>query len=118
MSGNQSDETNGIIDYPSALERTGDDSEFLTELLDLYVREFSPAYEKLLTAVSGKNFTAVREIGHGLKGSSANLSLLGLREAAYRMETAGREEDAAKAEKALADIEKEFQRLQEHLATR
>ena len=113
-----SDTPEKLIDYPSALDRTGGDKEFLNELLDLYVTEFSPAYKKLRTAIKEKDFVTVKYIGHSLKGSSANLSLLSLQEAAYRIELIGKEEDADKAEKALLKLEKEFQRLKDYLAAR
>ncbi|MCJ7681384.1 MAG: Hpt domain-containing protein [Candidatus Aminicenantes bacterium] len=113
-----SDEPEKLIDYPSALDRTGGDEEFLNELLYLYVTEFSSAYKKLRTAVKEKDFSNVKYIGHSLKGSSANLSLLRLQEAAVRIEHTGKEEDADKAEKALLNLEKEFQRLKDYLAAR
>ena len=107
-----------LIDYPSALDRTGGDEEFLNELLDLYVTEFSSAFEKLQNAVKEKDFSAVKHIGHNLKGSSANMSLLSLQEAALQMEQTGRDEDAGQAEKALVVLEREFKRLKVFLDSR
>lgn len=107
-----------LIDYPSALDRTGGDEEFLNELLDLYVTEFSSAFEKLRNAVKENDFITVKYIGHSLKGSSANLSLVSLQEAALRMELSGEKKDAGEAEKAIVDIDKEFKRLQTFLDSR
>jgi HPt (histidine-containing phosphotransfer) domain-containing protein len=98
-----------------ALERVGGDAEFLDDLLSLYDEEYASKMEGLRAAVAGKAFETIRELGHGLKGSSANLSFPGLQSAAWAMETAGREKDAAKSAAALKSLEREYQRLKKFL---
>jgi HPt (histidine-containing phosphotransfer) domain-containing protein len=99
------------LDRREALERVGGDPAFLEELLSLYVREFGPALEALRQAAKGKDFQTIRERGHSLKGSSANLSLPGLRAAAYDAELAGREENLASARSSIERLKEEFERL-------
>jgi HPt (histidine-containing phosphotransfer) domain-containing protein len=106
------------IDFPSVLERVGDDKEFLDSLLDMFSEDFVEKSGRLREAVSGRDFSAVREIGHSLKGASANLSLLPLQEACFQMEKAGRDKDPRLAEEALVTMDKEFGRLKEFLASR
>ncbi len=104
------------IDYASALERVEGDKSFLEELLNLYFEDFSEKYDRLQKAIEQKNFELIRELGHGLKGSSANLSLTFLQETASHMEVAGRERNGEKARKALALLEQEFKKLKDFLS--
>lgn len=106
------------IDFPSVLERTGGDESFLEELLNLYLEDFSEKHNQLQRAVEEKKFNLIQELGHNLKGSSANLSLNFLREASFQMEKAGREMNIEKAKEALAMVEKEFKILQDFLSER
>jgi HPt (histidine-containing phosphotransfer) domain-containing protein len=105
------------IDLPSALERVDNDKEFLNSLLDMYQEDFAEKSGLLQAAVSAKDFSAIREIGHSLKGASANLSLLPLQEVFSRLEKAGRDQDIRLAEETLPLMEEEFKRLKEYLAS-
>lgn len=104
------------IDYSSSLERLGGDKSFLTELLDLYLEEFSVKHTQLQEAIQQNKFDLILELGHNLKGSSANLSLIFLQEASFQMETAGKERDIEKAKKALSRLEQEIKRLKDFLS--
>ncbi len=105
-----------IIDYESALERIGGDREFLDELLGIYSEEFISSMGTLEKALQGKDFTSIQEVGHSLKGSSANLSLLQLRDHAHQIEKAGRDNDLRLAVQSTEQLKLEFQRLEKHLA--
>ncbi len=111
--------TNGEpIDYPSALRRIGSDESFLKELLDLYVVTFEAKRKELVRALTAKNFGEIQAIGHTLKGSSANLSLLPLQDASLELEMAGKEADVSKAWGAVTRLEDEFRRLKDFIAAR
>jgi len=107
---------NGIIDYPSALERIGGDRDFLFELLNIYVEEFNSAVDALDQAIEAQDYRAIQELGHSLKGSSANLSLIRLREYAFRIEASGEDRDLELARRSIEALKQEFLRLQDHLA--
>lgn len=113
---NESSPGNSPIDFPSALERIGDDKSFLQELLELYKMDFEAKIEGLQSAIDQKNFVSIQELGHSLKGASANLSLPFLQKAALDMECAGRDKNLNKARGALDALSQEFQTLQEFLA--
>ncbi len=104
------------IDYPSVLERIGGDKSFLKELLNLYFEDFSEKYGQLQKAIEQKKFDLIHELGHSLRGSSANLSLTFLQETSFHMEVAGRERNVEKAKKALALLEQDFKRLKDFLS--
>jgi HPt (histidine-containing phosphotransfer) domain-containing protein len=103
------------IDIPSALERIGGDESFLFDLVNIYVEDFIAKYEKLRKAVKEEDFETIKDVGHNLKGSSANLSLPLLQEISYQIETAGRDRDLDKSRKQLMLLEQEFQRLRNFL---
>ena len=104
------------MDFSSALERTGGDESFLEELLGLYSEDFSKKLDQIKEAISQRNYEMIRELGHTLKGASANLSLTPLQEASFEMENAGSERDIEKAKKALDLLDKEYARLQDFIA--
>lgn len=103
------------IDYALALERVGGDEEFLKELLILYTKEFLSQFKNFQEAIKNRDFLKIQEIGHTLKGSSANLSLEPLQEVSFQMELAGKSEDIEKAKETLALLDSNFQKLKKYL---
>jgi HPt (histidine-containing phosphotransfer) domain-containing protein len=99
-----------------ALDRVGGDADFLNELLALYDEEFAAKRRGLAEAIARRDAAQIRGAGHALKGSSANLSLPGLREAACAMEKAGAAGDIAAAQKAYVRLEREYARLKAFLS--
>jgi len=113
---NKPTDTSLPINRAEALDRIGGDPDFLKELLGIYKQDFLVRAKELRRAVRSGEFVAIQELGHSLKGASANLSLPGLQKAATSLEKAGRELDIKQAIAALAILEKEFERLKEFLA--
>ncbi len=103
------------IDVSSVLERIGGDASFLQDLLDLYCREFHEKKQLLEDALARGDSTQIQEVGHSLKGASANLSLIPLQKLALAIELAGREKDLVNARNAIMALEPEFQRLKAFL---
>lgn len=103
------------IDLEDVLERTGDDMEFLRELLLMYQDDFQGKCRELETAIDNKDFSTVRDIGHYIKGSSANLSLPRLKEAAYSIEKAGAEGHIEEARFAFRQLRDGFAGLERYL---
>jgi osomolarity two-component system phosphorelay intermediate protein YPD1 len=79
------------IDFGEVLDRIGGDTSFLKELLNIYFQEYEKKKGLLDRAIADQDFTLLSELGHSLKGSSANLSLTRLRKTAHILETAGKE---------------------------
>lgn len=103
------------IDFGSVLERIGGDSAFLQELLQIYFQEFVEKKQLLETALSQGDATQIQEVGHSLKGASANLSLGSLQKLGLAIETAGRERNLERARKAIGALGVEFLRLKAFL---
>lgn len=103
------------IDIPSVLHRLEGDESFLQELLVLYSENFQEITKNLNEALSQQNFEKIQELGHSLKGASANLSLPGLQHIAHETELAGTGKNLPQAKKRLAALKKEYHRLQKYL---
>jgi two-component system sensor histidine kinase/response regulator len=103
------------IDVADALARVGDDREFLKELMDIYAEDLTTRIAGLRGALARGDLKTVEQLGHAIKGSSANLSLPPLRDRAAAIELAGRAGDTADAQANLDGLEKEFLRLRDHL---
>jgi HPt (histidine-containing phosphotransfer) domain-containing protein len=103
------------IDVSDALARVGDDREFLRELMGLYFEDLAARIAGLRRALARGDLKAVEQLGHAIKGSSANLSLPALRDRALAVELAGKAGNAAKARADLNGLKKEFLRLRDHL---
>jgi len=103
------------IDYGDVLERIGGDLAFLDELLKIYFVEFQEKESQIETALRTSNFSMMQDLGHSLKGASANLSLSALQRCALGLELAGRERKLEQARQALTDLLTERRRLQDYL---
>lgn len=57
----------------------------------------------------------IQELGHSLKGASANLGLALLKKASFSLEVAGREKKIDQAQSALHLLETEIHRLRNYL---
>ncbi|MFZ2055175.1 MAG: Hpt domain-containing protein [Candidatus Aminicenantales bacterium] len=103
------------IDFSTVLERIDGDASFLQDLLNLYFQEFADKKHLLEKALAGGDSTQIQEVGHSLKGASANLSLAPLQRLALAIEKAGREKDLEKARQAIGALGTEFLRLKAFL---
>jgi HPt (histidine-containing phosphotransfer) domain-containing protein len=103
------------IDYTEVLERIGGDVAFLEELLKIYFVEFQEKQTQVQAAISSANFPLLQDLGHSLKGASANLSLRSLQRLAFALEVAGRERRIEDAKSALDSLVAECWRLRDYL---
>ncbi len=94
--------TDNPINYDEVLERVGGDASFLGELLKLYFLEFEEKKAQIEEALGRADFGLIQEVGHSLKGASANLSLPALRRCAASLEAAGRDKNLEKAKETVA----------------
>lgn len=99
------------IDFGEVLDRIGGDTSFLLELLNIYFQEYAEKKRLLEEAIAGQDYIRICELGHSLKGASANLSLTRLQRVAYSLETAGREKQLQLAKEAARSLESEIQTL-------
>lgn len=103
------------IDFSDALDRIGGDTLFLKELLSIYFQEYAEKKALLDEAIARRDYAQVCELGHSLKGASANLSLTRLQRVAFLLETAGREKQIHLIKEAALSLEKEIRTLKAYL---
>jgi HPt (histidine-containing phosphotransfer) domain-containing protein len=103
------------IDYADVLERIGGDRAFLEELLKIYIEECDQKLRVIKEATANQDFSLIQQLGHSLKGSSANLSLTPLQKVSFSLEVAGREKKLELVMSALAALESEFDKLKDYL---
>lgn len=103
------------IDYAEVLERIGGDRIFLEELLKIYIEECDQKLRAIKEASANQDFSLIQQLGHNLKGSSANLSLIPLQKLSFSLEVAGKEKNIKLVMSALAALESEFDKLKDYL---
>jgi two-component system, sensor histidine kinase and response regulator len=104
------------IDATAVLSRIGGDRRLLTEIVDLFLSTCPDLMERIRKAVAAKDGRALERAAHTLKGAVSNFLDPGATEAARRLEVMGREGDLSAAKKALADLDREIERLRPSLA--
>jgi len=69
-------------------ETSGGDTDFERELIEMYLEDAGEHLENIVTRVRNKEYQAIRQSAHTLKGSSANIGALSLEKVAYEIEQA------------------------------
>lgn len=102
-----------VFDRQDALERVMGDETLLDELLGLFDGEYAGKTAEMRAAIARRDGEAVRFAAHAIKGAAANLSLVAFREAAFALETAGKEGRLDDARKLLDALANEYKRVGE-----
>ena len=100
-----------VLDWDVALSHVAGEEEQLCELIDLFRKECPNMLAELRRSVEQRDSTAVRRVGHTIKGNAALLGARTVIPAANRMELVGRNEQWTDATAALSELEKEIERL-------
>ncbi len=100
-----------ILDREGLLRRMMDDEELAAEILDDFLEHGPEMIAGVRESIEKGDAPLLRRNGHSLKGASANIGALALRDAARRMENAGKEERLEDAPALLADIEACYEEL-------
>jgi len=95
-----------LLDVAGTLSRLKGDSAFLETLFGVYVEDLPVKLAALEQALAQSAMPDLQRTAHSLKGASATVGALALREAAFAMETAGRDKDPARAAELLPEIKR------------
>jgi HPt (histidine-containing phosphotransfer) domain-containing protein len=79
------------LELKEALDRAGDDREFLKELIEIFLEDAPLRITGLRDGLTGGDPTAVATNAHSLKGAAANLAAHDVRERAWRIERRARD---------------------------
>lgn len=104
------------IDLPDVMERVQDDKELLLELFVIFQEDFQKKRPVLGEAIATGDVGKVREIAHGVKGASGNISAKALHAACLKLEMMAKDNTTAGMQDVLADIDVQFARVMEFAA--
>ncbi|HKD83272.1 MAG TPA: Hpt domain-containing protein [Terriglobales bacterium] len=94
----------GGWNYAAALERVGGDESLLVELIAIFFEEYPKFASRLTQSLSQKDFGALREAAHSLKGSLGYLGAASGEAMALAVEQASLARDAARAGDLVAQL--------------
>ena len=93
------------IDHEIALARVGGDTELLHEIADLFLDDYPKVLVELRSAAARGDAKAVERTAHGLKGSVANFGAKAAVDAAFRIESMGRDRKLTEVPQVLQTLE-------------
>lgn len=100
-----------LLDREEALERTGGSVKTLKELVELFFEDGPTLMGRIREAITNGDATALRSAAHAMKGSVAVFAAGPAEEAAWRLESMGRDENLADAQEAWSDLKTQIERL-------
>ncbi len=95
-----------LLDIPGTLSRLKGDTAFLETLFGVYVEDLPVKLAAIEQALAAADMAVLQRTAHSLKGASATVGALALREAAFAMENAGRDKDASRAARLLPELKR------------
>jgi len=105
------DNNRPVFDIDRALEVTDGDTEFLKELVEIVNADSPERLEQISRAIKEKNFNALNETAHSLKGSSGNLGLTRVYDLSWELEKMGKAKNMEGANKIFKQLEEELERF-------
>lgn len=102
---------NEIIKHSELEERLDRDFDLFTELTDLFFDDSLSLLKKIEDSINRKDADSLRKTAHTLKGAVANFSAPRAYDAAFELETAGRENSLAGADEKFSVLKKEIDNL-------
>lgn len=97
------------------LETTGDDPDFVKELIDTYLTDAFELLQTVETATSSGNLDELCRAAHSLKSNSATFGATTLSTLAQNLEKLGKSDDVEKVNPLLSEARAEFVRVEKSL---
>ena len=104
--------------YDALLKMTGDDHEFVDDLIDTYLSDAVDQLAALDAAIGAADAAALTRPAHSLKSSSVNVGALDLGRVGRELEEQGRAGRLEGAAERVADARRQFEALREALLAR
>jgi len=113
-----SQETAYIIDVNVAIEQSGDDLDFLIELIELFIAEGKKEILVMEEALEKGDAEALDYGAHSMKGAAAQIAAKPLSRACYLLEDAAKKKNSEKFKQFLELIKKRFLEFEEKAKNR
>jgi CheY-like chemotaxis protein len=101
-----------VVDWAAALDRLQGDRKLLEEIVDVFREECPRLLTQARQAIAENDAGQLRLAAHTLKGALVNFAATAAVDAARRLELIGKQGNLADAPQALADLERQLERLQ------
>jgi len=105
-----------IIDLEEVMERVQDDKELLLELFEIFSEDYELKIRKLKPAIAEKNFEAVQDLIHSIKGAAGNISAKSLHAACVNIEQLASTRNIDAVEMAVSALDGHYKNLQRRMA--
>lgn len=105
-----------VIDLEEVMERVQDDKELLLELFDIFTSDYSQKIKVLKSRIEEKDFEAIKELVHSIKGAAGNISAKAMHATCLGIEQAALRKDLNPVVSALPVLEGQFNDLQVSIA--
>lgn len=93
------------MDVQDALSRLGNDADLLTAIIQIYLEDSPGLIERIKTAVTNRDASALQRAAHSLKGLAATLSAADVTCSASRLEHMGGSCNLRDSEACLEDLQ-------------
>jgi CheY-like chemotaxis protein len=103
--------TRDVLDAPALLARVDGDVEFLRKVVDVFLGNCKGQLSEISESINRRDCNQLCETAHTLKGVLGGLHADAAVEAVLKLEKIGKKGNLAEADQALADFERELDRL-------
>lgn len=100
-----------VFDRDSLLGRMGGDEEFVKEVVDIFLIDAPLQMSAIKASIEKKDIEGIRTSAHTLKGASANVDALTMRDLCFNLESAARQGAVENVESMLKSLEQEFEKF-------
>lgn len=104
-----------IVNLDELKEIMADDLELIQECFDDFIQEWPVQYVAIKGAILEKNAQKLDEAAHKLKGTLRYLAAENAADAAYALESAGKEKDLNGIDEKLGELKAECQKLIDYI---
>jgi CheY-like chemotaxis protein/HPt (histidine-containing phosphotransfer) domain-containing protein len=106
------------VDWKEFMQSMDGDEALARELIDLFIESGDETLAAIVAALGMRDYTAVGEQAHSLKGASANLRATATASAAAKLEAAARSGDVPQIDTLATALRTEVNRTVEYLRTK
>ncbi len=106
------------IDWERLSQISDDDEEFQTELLNMLAADITEQLVNIANSIETQDGQQLQQLGHYLKGSTANVGVNSMAAIAKKLEEVGNNQQFELAQPLLAALIAQQHKLQAYLATK
>lgn len=104
------------FDKEALMERVDGDEELAKELLELYLEDVPDRINAIKQAQTSGDMKTITIEAHTIKGSSSNIGADDIKEAAFQVELAGKDENQETIPSLIQQLEEKFNTFQQFLS--